>query len=88
MRYYLAVVVKEEKDVVVVFPVSVFFFAPVSLFFTIESLLELSPPNPDIESCLQNILPSLEIVQQVWRGARACLHEPPPSPEEGGAPEK
>lgn len=55
VRYYLAVVVKEEKDVVVVFP---------------------------------NILPSLEIVQQVWRGARACLHEPPPSPEEGGAPEK
>ncbi|KAH9825923.1 Phosphatidylinositol N-acetylglucosaminyltransferase subunit gpi15 [Teratosphaeria destructans] len=43
VRFYLAIVVEGEEDVVVVFP---------------------------------NILPRREILEQVWRGTRACLYEP------------
>ncbi|KAF2169196.1 hypothetical protein M409DRAFT_64944 [Zasmidium cellare ATCC 36951] len=43
VRFYLAIVVEGEEDVVVVFP---------------------------------GILPRRETLEQVWRGARACLYEP------------
>ncbi|KAF2399584.1 hypothetical protein EJ06DRAFT_478590 [Trichodelitschia bisporula] len=43
VRFYLAIVVKGEQDLVVVFP---------------------------------NLLPSLSILEEVWRGARSCLYEP------------
>ncbi|KIW02206.1 uncharacterized protein PV09_06362 [Verruconis gallopava] len=43
VRFYLAIVVEGEQDVVVVFP---------------------------------NLLPSLNIIEKVWRGARSCLYEP------------
>jgi len=42
VRFYLAVVVKGEENVVVVFP---------------------------------KLLPKRKILEEVWRGARACLHE-------------
>ncbi|OCL05371.1 hypothetical protein AOQ84DRAFT_399608 [Glonium stellatum] len=42
VRFYLAIVVQGEEDVVVVFP---------------------------------NLLPRRRILEEVWRGARACLHE-------------
>lgn len=42
VRFYLAVVVKGEEDVVVVFP---------------------------------RLLPCREVLEEVWRGARACLYE-------------
>ncbi|KAF2427288.1 hypothetical protein EJ08DRAFT_671737 [Tothia fuscella] len=43
VRFYLAIVVEGEQDVVVVFP---------------------------------SLLPSLTILEEVWRGARSCLYEP------------
>ncbi|OCK87396.1 uncharacterized protein K441DRAFT_691178 [Cenococcum geophilum 1.58] len=45
VRFYLAIVVQGEDDVVVVFP---------------------------------NLLPKRQILEEVWRGARACLYEPQP----------
>ncbi|KAF2753339.1 hypothetical protein EJ05DRAFT_211830 [Pseudovirgaria hyperparasitica] len=44
VRFYLAVVVSGEEDVVVVFP---------------------------------KLLPRRQILEEVWRGTRKCLHEPP-----------
>ncbi|KAF2841812.1 hypothetical protein M501DRAFT_927153, partial [Patellaria atrata CBS 101060] len=43
VRFYLAIVVEGEEDVVVVFP---------------------------------KLLPRREILEEVWRGAKACLYEP------------
>ena len=61
VRYYLAIVIEGEPEVVVVFPVR----------------------HPVIPSRLigswrwfKNLLPKRELVEIVWRGARACLFEP------------
>ncbi|KAI9801479.1 MAG: hypothetical protein M1833_002711 [Piccolia ochrophora] len=50
VRFYLAVVVEGEEEVVVVFP---------------------------------KLLPKRKILEQVWRGARACLYESKPQPSAG-----
>jgi len=60
VRFYLAIVVEGEEDLVVVFPVRPLYFNSTSITKT---------------DCLQNLLPSLSILEQVWRGARSCLHE-------------
>ena len=61
VKFYLCIVVEGEEDVVVVFPVCINAF-----------MLSLALANP----MRQNILPRREILEDVWRGARACLYEP------------
>lgn len=61
VKFYLAIVVEGEEDVVVVFPVSLLYAIGIDFV------------------CLfafQSILPKRQILEEVWRGARACLYEP------------
>ena len=60
VRFYLSIVVEGEEDVVVVFPVSV--VNSVALYHPVD--------DP------KNILPRREVLEDVWRGTRACLYEP------------
>ena len=69
VKYYLSIVVEGEEDVVVVFPVS----RPSSGFFAIVIYILV---GGKADMLLQSILPRREVLEQVWRGARACLYEP------------
>jgi phosphatidylinositol glycan class H protein len=60
VRFYLSIVVEGEEDVVVVFPVC-----------WSECVLRVM-----LLTETKNILPRREILEDVWRGARACLYEP------------
>lgn len=63
VRFYLAILVEGESEVVVVFPVrSSFHFDYVSAN----------------GKCNQNLLPRRAILENVWKGARKCLYEPSP----------
>jgi len=59
VKFYLAIVVEGEEDVVVVFPVSTMMFVGI--------------PMTDV---LQDIMPKRQMLEEVWRGTRACLYEP------------
>jgi hypothetical protein len=61
VRFYLAIVVEGEQDVVVVFPVRTFY---------------VYGNQSHANDVLQQLLPSLSILEEVWRGARSCLYEP------------
>jgi phosphatidylinositol glycan class H protein len=63
VRFYLAIVVEGEHDVVVVFPVSL-----------LSSICCIYMYNAD--SCGQSILPRRRVLEEVWRGAKSCLYEP------------
>ena len=92
MRYYLAVVVEGEGDVVVVFPVSLLLGSPTSM---LQLMIPLDAVSPSFHSLVrhfsqiswkrkadkgfnvaQKLLPGRAIVEEVWRGARQCLYEP------------
>jgi phosphatidylinositol glycan class H protein len=60
VRFYLAIVVEGEEDVVVVFPVR----GPNLIIFS--SLADYQ----------QNLLPGLAILEEVWRETRTCLYQP------------
>lgn len=68
VRFYLAIIVEGESEVVVVFPVSV------TSRYTSRDIL--------IAPC-QNMLPKRKILEEVWRGARHCLYESKPAPSPG-----
>lgn len=61
VRFYLAVIVKGEPDVLVVFPVSQRFTR--REFWANEKF-----------NC-QKLLPKREILEEVWRGSRRCLYD-------------
>jgi phosphatidylinositol N-acetylglucosaminyltransferase subunit H len=63
VRYYLAVVVQGEGEVIVVFPVCL-------------GLRPAQTVEADQGPLSKTLLPRLGIVEEVWRGARACLFEP------------
>lgn len=60
VRFYLAIVVEGEHDVVVVFPVS---SSVVCIYMSMLTLW-------------QSILPRRRVLEEVWRGAKSCLYEP------------
>lgn len=62
VRFYLAIVVEGEHDVVVVFPVS-------CSFHTLHVHVHTA-------NCSQSILPRRRVLEEVWRGAKSCLYEP------------
>ncbi len=73
MRFYLAVIVEGEGEVVVVFPVSVHR----------SPFLSQSKDGQGEEVIMgsvlmdtQKLLPKRKIVEEVWEGARACRYEP------------
>jgi phosphatidylinositol glycan class H protein len=72
VKFYLAVVVEGEEEVVVVFPVGPPFYFSSYFYQTIQT-------QPDTDrhcATVQNLLPKRKILEQVWRGARDCLYEP------------
>ena len=93
VRYYLAIVVEGEAEVVVVFPVSAKIYAHISSMGMdarqdsiqmTSPVLSLSTEYLLIKHMLtaslyfQELLPGRSIVEQAWRGARECLYEPKP----------
>ncbi len=89
VRYYLTIIVEGEGEAVVVFPVSsLFLFLFLRLLNCCWHIFSLSTytqtyaqrnyaPYPLCSLLLpQKLLPSLVVVEQVWRGARECLYEP------------
>lgn len=67
VKFYLAIVVEGEEDVVVVFPVSgamVLKWWGGGVFRGIQA------------DGLQDIMPKRQMLEEVWRGTRACLYEP------------
>ena len=67
VRFYLCIVVEGEEGVVVVFPVSNFVYRAQS------SIRRACLADMKTQ---QSTLPRREILEEVWRGARACLYEP------------
>lgn len=67
VRFYLSIVVEGEEDVVVVFPVGSAFLLCYPFSWRASVLTMCG---------MQKILPRREILEDVWRGARACLYEP------------
>lgn len=63
VRFYLAVIVEGEPNVVVVFPVSMLvrLFLPEVCHLLIDML--------------QKLLPRRAILEEVWRGSRHCLYD-------------
>jgi phosphatidylinositol glycan class H protein len=64
VRFYLAIVVEGEHDVVVVFPVSF-----LSFLYVVFHMY-------NADSWGQSILPRRRVLEEVWRGAKSCLYEP------------
>ena len=62
VRHYLAVVVEGEGELVVVFPVRM-------------RALGAGLLPRYLTALLQKLLPRLAILEEVWRGARACLFD-------------
>ncbi|KAJ5174574.1 uncharacterized protein N7482_000451 [Penicillium canariense] len=60
VRFYLAVIVEGEPDVLVVFPVSC---PSTSIRSALTWIL------------IQQLLPKREILEEVWRGSRRCLYD-------------
>lgn len=70
VRFYLAIIVEGESEVVVVFPVS-------------ESRMPFQGRAGFFDSALltvpmQNLLPRRLILEEVWKGSRRCLYDPSP----------
>lgn len=75
MRYYLAVVVEGEGEVVVVFPVSEWVLT-MDVGVWGRGVYLWGNTEADDGFVMQNLLPGRAIVEEVWRGARECLYEP------------
>ena len=83
VRHYLAIVVEGEGELTVVFPVCPFSIAPQRYHGTsfsramdlwLGGLTKIACTNAN--ACwLQKLLPRLVILEEVWRGARACLFD-------------
>lgn len=77
VRFYLAVVVEGETEIVVVFPVSFLFlpnlFLAFILLFTFR--YDVMVNMTDVGPHRQNILPRRRTLETIWRGTRACLYE-------------
>lgn len=71
MRFYLAIVVQGEEDVVVVFPVCFYsaIFSALKTHSLFNDDIELNANHP------QHLLPRRHILEDVWRGAKRCLYE-------------
>ena len=69
VRFYLCIVVEGEEGVVVVFPVSNI-STLCKRYCTLRNYSWLTLRTQ------QSTLPRREILEEVWRGARACLYEP------------
>jgi phosphatidylinositol N-acetylglucosaminyltransferase subunit H len=67
VKYYLNIVIEGEEEIVVVFPVS----------NTSEYDFIRSSYVAKAHDC-QNILPRRQVLEEVWRGARACLYASKP----------
>jgi phosphatidylinositol N-acetylglucosaminyltransferase subunit H len=71
VRFYLAIVVDGEEDVVVVFPVCDEFdcadYSP-CCHRQVLGIFVLTLTD-------QKLLPKRQILEQVWRGAKACLYD-------------
>lgn len=65
VKFYLCIVVEREADLVVVFPVS-----------TRLTWCGLWLCGMFADITMKSILPRRDVLEEVWRGARACLHEP------------
>jgi phosphatidylinositol glycan class H protein len=69
VRFYLCIVVEGEEGVVVVFPVS-------KISTRCRWYCILRNHSWLTSRTQQSTLPRREILEEVWRGARACLYEP------------